>query len=79
MDSDPDLTALVGSTRISILDLDLSGASVAIGASDGIVRITGVRAKLSAAAASALNSAFGTSAFAAGQLLGTTATHVSTG
>ena len=79
LDSNPDLTALVGSSRVSILDLDLSGASVATGASDGRVTVTGVKAKLTAAAASALDSAFGTSAFAAGQLLGTTASHVFTG
>jgi len=79
LDSAPDLSAQVGSARVSILDLDLSGASIAVGAGDGTVRVTGVRAKLTAAAASALNAAFGTSAFAAGQLLGTTATHVSTG
>ncbi len=79
LDSSPDLTALVGSSRVSILDLDLSGASIAIGASDGRITITSVKAKLTATAASALNSAFGTSAFAAGQLLGTAASHVVTG
>ena len=79
LDADPDLTAEVGSSRVSILDLDLTGASITVGAGDGTVRVTGVKAKLSAAAAGALNAAFGTSAFAAGQLLGTTATHVSTG
>ncbi len=79
LDADPDLTAQVGSNRVSILDLDLSGASVTIGAGDGTVRVTGVKAKLSAAAAEALNSAFGTTAFEAGQLLGTTATHIATG
>lgn len=79
LDADPDLTALVGPNRVSILSLDLSGASVGIGKSNGRLGVTGVKARFTAAAAGALNAAFGTSAFAEGQLLGTTATHTATG
>lgn len=79
LDADPDLTALVGPNRVSILDLDLSGAKVSVGRSNGAVRVEGVKAKLTAAAAGALNGAFGVSAFAQGQLLGTTVTHAATG
>ncbi len=79
LDAAPDLTALVGSSRVSILTLDLSGASIAVGKSNGRVTVSGVKARLTADAAGALNSAFGTSAFAEGQLLGTTVTHAATG
>jgi len=69
LDADPDLTADVGGTRVSILSLDLSDAVIEI---DGLsVKVSGVKASLTAAAASALNGAFGTSAFTEGLLLGT--------
>ena len=69
VDSDPDLTALVGGGRVSILNLDLAqldaqlrGRRIALG---------GVRATLTAAAAQALNAAFATSAFSEGLPIGT--------
>jgi hypothetical protein len=79
LDADPDLTALVGPDRVSILSLDLSGATIAVGKSNGRITVSGVKARLTAAAAGALNAAFGVSAFAEGQLLGTTVTHAATG
>jgi hypothetical protein len=68
LDADPDLTADIGQ-RVSILDLDLSGATVDIDERD--VGVAGVEARLTAAAADALNDAFGTTAFTEGFLLGT--------
>ena len=79
LDADPDLTALIGATRASILSLDLSGATIAVGKSNGRIAVSGVQARLTGAAAGALNAAFGVSAFAQGQLLGTTVTHAATG
>lgn len=79
LDAAPDLTALVGPDRVSILTLDLSQAAIAVGRSNGRVTVSGVEARLTAAAAGALNAAFGVSAFEEGQLLGTTATHAATG
>ena len=68
IDEDPDLTALVGDDRVSILDLDLAGAGIAI---DGRrVTVSGVEATLTGAAADALNAAFSTGAFHEGLLLG---------
>ena len=69
VDSAPDLSARVGSSRVSILDLDLSGAKIT--RSGRRLEIAGVRATLTDAAASALNSAFGTDAFTEGLELGT--------
>lgn len=69
IDDAPDLTADVGGSRVSILRLDLSQAQAAVKGKS--VRVSGVRALLSADAAAALNAAFGTSAFTAGLLLGT--------
>ena len=79
LDAGPDLTALVGSDRVSILNLDLSQAAVSVGKNSGGVRVEGVRATLTAAAAGALNAAFGVTAFEQGQLLGTAVTHAATG
>ena len=80
-DADPDLTALVGGSRVSILNLDLTQQArahraLAIHQLDSQVsgrRITlsGARATLTAAAAAALNQAFGTTAFTEGLLVGT--------
>ena len=69
VDSAPDLTARVGSSRVSILDLDLSDA--AISKSGRRLTIAGVKATLTKAAAEALNAAFGTDAFAEGLEIGT--------
>jgi len=64
----PQLTALVGGTRVPILDLDLSGITTSV---KGLrVTVSGVRATLTAEAAGALNQAFGTTAFQEGLLLG---------
>jgi hypothetical protein len=72
VDAAPDLTALVNgdpATRISILDLDLSKA--AIRKPLPYVTVANVKARLNAAAASALNAALGTTLFAPGLELGT--------
>jgi hypothetical protein len=69
LDDAPDLTAAIGSSRVSILDLDLSDAK--IGASKRRVTVSGVKATLTKAAADALNSAFGTTAFTEGLEIGT--------
>ena len=69
VDSAPDLTARVGGNRVSILDLDVSGLTKSV--SGRTIRLGGVKATLTQAAAAALNSAFGTTAFAKGLLLGT--------
>lgn len=69
VDDAPDLTALVGGQRVSILALDVSGLTRA---ADGrTVTLGGVKANLTAAAAGALNQAFGTDAFKEGLVLGT--------
>jgi hypothetical protein len=65
----PDLTAEVGNARVSILSLDLSKAKVAT--KGRTVTVSGVVASLTAGAATALNQAFGTTAFAAGLKVGT--------
>ena len=57
LDSDPDLTARVGGQRVSILDLDLSQAQIAV--QRRRLTVTGVKATLSADGAAALNQAFG--------------------
>ena len=77
IDSTPDLTALVGGTRVPILTLDLSALKA--DATDGTISLSGVALKLTAAAAGALNQAFGTTAFTEGLLLGTATAQVSTG
>ena len=69
VDSAPDLTARVGSSRVSILDLDLSDAEIS--RSGRRLAIAGVKATLTKAAADALNAAFETDAFAEGLELGT--------
>ena len=69
IDKDPDLTARVGEDRVSILDLDLSGAKITKG--KRTVKVAGVKATLTQAAADALNAAFATDAFKAGLELGT--------
>jgi hypothetical protein len=57
LDEDPDLTATVGDSRVSILDLDLSQAQVSL--EDRRLKASGVIATLSADGAAALNAAFG--------------------
>jgi hypothetical protein len=69
VDKAPDLTARVGDARVSILDLDLSGAKIT--KSGRRLTIAGVRATLTKTAADALNAAFGTDAFAEGLDIGT--------
>lgn len=57
-----------GADKVAILDLDLTGVSPSV---DGrAITVPGVTARLTAGAAQALNQAFGTSAFAAGLVLG---------
>jgi hypothetical protein len=69
IDGAPDLVASVGDARVSILSLDLSGASIGINGTD--VDVSGVEAALTQEAADALNAAFGTTLFAEGVPLGT--------
>lgn len=69
VDDAPDLTALVGGQRVSILALDLSGLQVQ--AKGRAVTLGGVKASLTKAAADALNATFGTTAFSEGLVLGT--------
>lgn len=57
LDAAPDLTAKVGGQRVSILDLDLSQAQLAL--QRRRLGVSGVKATLSAAGAAALNQAFG--------------------
>jgi hypothetical protein len=68
VDSDPDLTALVGGQRVSILNLDLSQLTASV--EGRRITLGAVKASLTATAAGALNSAFGTSAFTEGLALG---------
>lgn len=58
LDDAPDLTAKVGGARASILDLDLSAATVE--RKGRKLKASGVKANLSATGAAALNQAFGT-------------------
>ncbi len=68
VDATPQLTARVGSARVPILDLDVSGLTQDV---DGLdVTLGNVRGTLTAEAAGALNQAFATTAFRAGLLLG---------
>lgn len=69
IDDAPDLTALVGGSRVSILTLDLSQAQAQVNGKE--ITVSGVRALLTADAATALNGAFSTHAFTPGLLLGT--------
>jgi len=69
VDADPDLTALVGGQRVSILSLDLSGLKAKVKGKK--ITLSGVSASLTADAAAALNGAFGVSAFTEGLTLGT--------
>lgn len=69
VDAEPDLTAMIGGSRVSILSLDLS----ALERKDqgNKVLLSGIEASLTAGAAAALNAAFSTSAFQEGLLIGT--------
>jgi Htaa len=70
IDDAPNLTAQVGSgDRVSIADLDLSGATIT--PKGKTLTITGVAVALSDDAAAALNAAFGTDALKGGTPLGT--------
>jgi hypothetical protein len=69
VDKAPDLTARIGSSRVSILDLDLSDAKIT--KSGRKLTIAGVKATLTKTAADALNAGFGTDAFAEGLEIGT--------
>lgn len=69
VDAEPDLTALVGGQRVSILSLDLSSLKASVKRQK--ITLAGVKAKLTATAAAALNDAFKVNAFSEGLLLGT--------
>jgi hypothetical protein len=69
VDKHPNLTAKVGGSRVSILNLDLSKAKVAIKGRS--VKVANVKATLTKAAAGALNQAFSTTAFKKGLDIGT--------
>lgn len=69
VDSDPDLTAMVGDQRVSILTLDLSSLEASVKGRK--ITLANVQAKLTKAAADALNAAFGVTAFTEGLTLGT--------
>ncbi len=77
IDDAPDLTALLGPDRVSILDLDLSGLDAGV-SKGGTITLANVSAALTPGAADALNGAFGTSAFTGGLVLGTTVTTAET-
>lgn len=69
IDDTPALSALVGGQRVEVLTLDASGAQRSV---EGTTVVVGnVVAKLTGAAAGALNQAFGTTAFTEGLTLGT--------
>jgi hypothetical protein len=63
------LTARVGNARLAILDLDLSKIQVTMKGKR--LKVSGVSATLTKGAADALNSAFATTAFKKGLLIGT--------
>ncbi|MDQ5894545.1 MAG: hypothetical protein QG596_806 [Actinomycetota bacterium] len=67
--ADPDLTALVGGQRVSILSLDLSSLEAKVVGRK--ITLDKVEANLTQAAADALNAAFGVTAFTEGLTLGT--------
>jgi hypothetical protein len=73
IDSEPDLTAKVGGSRVSILSLDLSKAKIRKGKRRIVVR--GVVARLTADAAQALNATFNVTAFTPGLELGRASVH----
>jgi hypothetical protein len=75
IDGTPDLTAQTPAGRASIATLDLSSAKLKVEPGKRSIGATGIKVKLTAAAAGLLNGAFGTS-FAAGDLLGTASTSV---
>ena len=77
IDAKPDLSAEInGGALTEIVDLDVSGLTKSV--SGRTITLGGVKAAINAAAAAALNQAFGTTAFKAGTALGT-ATVVATG
>lgn len=65
----PNLSALVGGTRVPILSLDLSGLTAQV--KGRTITLGNVKAALTKGAADALNQVFGTSAFTEGLVLGT--------
>jgi hypothetical protein len=69
IDETPALSARVGGRRVEILSLDVS--AIRRGARRGTITVDGVVGRLTAAAAGALNQAFGTDAFTEGLTLGT--------
>lgn len=69
IDKKPDLVASVGSARVSILSLDLSKLKNSSKGKN--IKLSGVKASLTADAAAALNQAFATTAFTEGLVLGT--------
>lgn len=69
IDKKPDLVATVGDARVSILSLDLSKLKNSSRGKN--IKLSGVKASLTAAAAGALNQAFSTTAFTEGLVLGT--------
>jgi hypothetical protein len=69
VDSDPDLTALAGGQRLSILNLDLARLDAQV--SGRRITLSGVKASLTATAAGALNQVFSTDAFTEGLVIGT--------
>jgi hypothetical protein len=69
LDEDPSLSARVGHPGVDILDLDLSGLTQST--AGNVVTLGGIEATLTAAAAKALNGAFGVTTFTDGLLLGT--------
>lgn len=69
IDKKPDLVATVGGSRVSILSLDLSKLKNSSKGKN--IRLSGIKASLTADAAAALNQAFSTTAFTEGLVLGT--------
>lgn len=69
IDKKPDLVATVGGARVSILSLDLSKLKNSSKGKN--IKLSGVKASLTADAAAALNQAFSTTAFTEGLVLGT--------
>lgn len=63
------LSAVIGATRTTVADLDLGAAKTS--SSGRRITVSGVAVRLNATAASALNSAFGTTALTPGTPLGT--------
>ena len=65
----PRLTAALGSSRVDLLTLDLAGLQRSVDGRE--VTLGGVVARLTQGAADALNTAFGTTAFQGGLIIGT--------